>query len=282
MMNELSVVNQDAGKKVIDSISQHNQKRVLKQVQGIRQDLMSIKNKIYEIGRRLSLLKEILPHGQFERFVEQEFSPFELPYPTAVAWKSLYDHWKDRPMMLLYVPITLLLMLKQKGFPEETIKRIESDPEGFGKIAHSRGVERIKRNLQKVQRGEMSEVEFWSDLVPPIKSAGFGKMDFMSSDGVTWEEQMRIINDTKQILRIGFSDIRHGIKAIKDCSELKRQTLNRARWLPPFKQYFNDEVGKYIRMLEEVRDAFNADFPDVKPISIIDLPKDQPPLQIAL
>lgn len=95
-------------------------------VNDIEVRLMNIKHNVYEIGRLLNKAKFILPHGSFEKWIEETFRN-ELPYPTGYAFMKIYEKFKDNSNLVQKMPTTFLLSMSQKSFPDELIKLIEEN-----------------------------------------------------------------------------------------------------------------------------------------------------------
>ena len=285
-VNEGSIIQEIIGDGTVtetefNSFSPHYKKRIQKIEISIRRYLVSMKCRIYDIGKLLFEAKKILPHGQFQPWIEQTFGG-ELPYSTAAAFKDVYDHFKDCPKMVRYIPVSLLLLIKQKGFSEEILKRIEDDPEGFAKVVVAAGLERVKRACKELQQGEITVEDFWADLQTPIKFDN-GKFSFKLLSKFTLEEQLRDIRNTQAILCRGFSDIDRSVVSITNyANNLGHDTLDRDQWLPPFREYVNREIDDKIlkiRKLEEAKHIINKYFSDFKPLTVRGLP-DPEPLQI--
>ncbi len=98
-------------------------KSVLRIETAIWKKLGGIKKNVYEIGRLLSEAKKIMTHGQYEPWIKDAFGD-ELPLSTASLYKQIYDRFKDRPDIVLKVPVTYLLEA-MKDLPSGTIEEIE-------------------------------------------------------------------------------------------------------------------------------------------------------------
>jgi hypothetical protein len=276
-MNEMVVTD----KLVIDSLMPINRDRVLKIEKGIHKDILRVKRSIFDIGRLLSAAKKWLPHRKFQAWIEESFGD-ALPYPTAAAFMSIYNHFQEHPKVIRYIPVSLLLLMKQKEFPEKILKKIEADPEGFTKLIDAAGVEKIKKACKAVQQGKISEDDFWAALKTPIKTDN-GKFLFGFFFAASREEQLKDLENAKQILCRGFSQMKGGqvvIKAFVDdlVRDLGRDSWRREQWLPPFGEYLNREIDEGIKMLQEIKNSIGKISGNGKPIIIIgsNTPKDGP------
>jgi hypothetical protein len=82
-----------------------------------------VKKDFFEIGRLLSKAKEMLPHGLFQEWIDTHFTN-ELPYSTAAAYMKIFETFKENPKMVQHLPVTLLMKMTHKDFPEEIVKII--------------------------------------------------------------------------------------------------------------------------------------------------------------
>jgi len=266
---------------VFDSLSTHNKERILKIEGSIRRNIHSIKRRTYDIGKLLFEAKKILPHGQFQLWIEQAFGG-ELPYSTAAAFKAIYDFFQDKPKMVRYIPVSILLLMKQKEFPEEMMKRIEADPEGFAKVVD---VEGFKKAYKKIKK---KIAKSGADLKSSMINEWYDNRR-------AWEEKLRVGNIQRTYYG-ALTDIKKAILAMRDYSDVDYivcfDPLHRDQWFPPISKYVNDEIDDIFRMLHELQDSLNKPSPDRKPITVIGLPEtkgdlvlphDQPePLQIEM
>lgn len=113
---------------VYQRLKEEEKKKILRIQVDIEGHLLTIKTHFFKIGRLLSQAKKILPHGTFQRWIEETFGE-QLPYPTAACFKAIYEKFKDNERGLMLLPITLLQQMAQPTFPDEIIKLINDNPE---------------------------------------------------------------------------------------------------------------------------------------------------------
>lgn len=94
----------------------------------IKEEIITVKSKIYNIGKLLNKAKEILDHGQFQKWVEQRFQG-DLPYPTAWLYAKIYAQLGNRPHFIEYFPLHILMDIR--NYPIEVLKLIEQKPDEF-------------------------------------------------------------------------------------------------------------------------------------------------------
>lgn len=220
---------------VFDSQRERDQIKLLQIEKSIRANITDIKRKIYDIGKLLSEAKKILPHGQFQRWIEETFGG-ELPYSTAALYKDIYDHFKDKPEMVRYIPVSLLLFLKQKEFPEQIINLIEEDPEGYAKVVD---IQAFKRTYADYKKGKKTIYDFWADTGEDVNVAFALLRD---------KKLARQFDNTQKTIRLGFSEIDKGIRLVKNLSQLPP---------PALRDYYNKQFDKRIDMLQKAKAAFN-------------------------
>jgi Protein of unknown function (DUF3102) len=188
---------------VFDNLFERDKARILSITRSIEQNIRTIKKSVYDIGRLLSEAKKVLPHGQFQPWIKETFGR-ELPVPTAEAYKAIYDHFKNKPDMVRYRPVSMLLLMKQKQFPSEIIELIQEDPEGYGKVIDIKTVKKISEAYKK---GKKTLIEFWAETGKDIDIA-FGLL----SD----KNRLKQFNSTQKNIKLGFSRIDTGLRLVKD------------------------------------------------------------------
>ena len=115
---------------VFDALGDDDKKRILNIQSDIELKLIHIKTNVYEIGKLLFRAKGILPHGKFQKWVEETFGR-ELPYSTAACYKGIYEIFKDNPKTVKLLPLNFLIQAKQETFPDEIRNLINENPEAF-------------------------------------------------------------------------------------------------------------------------------------------------------
>ena len=121
---------------VFTVLDQSQKKQILSIESDINLNLINMKTSIYKIGKLLHQAKIIIPHGQFQRWIEQTWGD-QLPYPTAACYKSVYETFgkmQGGEKLVRLLPLTILIQLKQNSFPDEIRKIIEQNPEAFSKM----------------------------------------------------------------------------------------------------------------------------------------------------
>jgi len=74
----------------------------------------------------------------------------ELPYSTAVLYKSIYECFEGNPKLVHRLPLSLLMIVKENGFPDEIKRLIAESPEAFEQA----DVNSFKEALQAFQGWE--------------------------------------------------------------------------------------------------------------------------------
>lgn len=93
----------------------------------IRDKLHSIKADYKEIGKLLYEAKKFLPHKQFQPWIEKTFGN-DLSYQSAYTYKKAYEELRDKdPSISKSLPISFLVHMYQKEFPDEVKEIIYSD-----------------------------------------------------------------------------------------------------------------------------------------------------------
>jgi hypothetical protein len=235
----------DDNTSVLDSLRHRDLKKMERLEKGIRKNITTIKNKVYEIGKLLFEAKKTLPHGQFQRWIEETFG-HELPYSTAAAFKDIYDHFNDQPAMVKHIPISILLLLKQKEFPEEILKMIEADPGGFAKVVD---IEQFKKTYAGFKKGKKSVEDFFT-------YRKFVLDRFFADESC--EQLLRKYENTKRAMR-WFYEMDKVIDEVEYFSNHYGQEYRVPDdYLPAFIDYYNNEMDIRIDRLQKAKAAFNA------------------------
>jgi hypothetical protein len=132
---EPEVVDEEGAKEsVFESLDREKQKEILKIQLEIEQCLITVKVCIYEIGKLLARSKDILPHGEFQRWIEETWK-HELPYSTAAHYLRIFRKFEGRPGLVRRLPLTFLQQLSQERFPGEVLKLVKENPESVDEKA---------------------------------------------------------------------------------------------------------------------------------------------------
>lgn len=94
----------------------------------IEQEMISVKKKIYIIGKLLHRAKEMLSHGQFTKWVEKRFKG-DLPYSTAWLYAAIYDKLEYHHELIEAYPLHILMDVRK--LPIEILKLIKERPDDF-------------------------------------------------------------------------------------------------------------------------------------------------------
>lgn len=154
-------IKKEAGIKKIDlneiyeDLPNSQKRELLEITQQIETRTKSIKINAYEIGGLLFRANKILPYGYFGPWIKETFQS-ELPYSTAYFYMKIYDRFKGDPKAVLDIPITYLLMMSSKAFPEVLIKEICEN----SKEIHPESLKQIKQSYKELKEGKMGNSAF--------------------------------------------------------------------------------------------------------------------------
>lgn len=231
-------------KSALDSLSDHNKRIVLRISRGIRRDLEGIKVKVYDIGKRLSLAKRTVGHGNFQRRIEETFGD-ELPYSTAAAFKDIYDHFKDKQKLVKCLPVSLLLLMKQKEFSEHLIGMIEADPESFKQNVN---VEELKKHYHAYKKGELTLDDFLT--LAMVKA---------SVRLLSLEEFERQLAGIRSDVKMGLKYIKQGVEDLRIfSSRISEQYLPTGTFRPRLIDLLSKEIDTRIDELQDIRSRING------------------------
>lgn len=196
-----NVINLKPQIPVLQALKEGDRKQVLKIQIDIEGHLLNIKTHFFEIGKLLSRAKEILPHGTYQRWIEETFGD-QLPYPTAACFKAIYERFKDQPQSVMLLPVTLLQQMAQPSFPDEIIKLINDNAEAF----KNADFEEIKEAHGKFKSGEIDLSQFETLAAKQIKIG----MEILEG-----RAHARNSRTAKQTTRIGINEIRRAIGKVR-------------------------------------------------------------------
>lgn len=150
-------VRKDYDKKqpIYDQVAVDQQAKLLSIQSGIENRLISVKINIYEMGKLLSDAKSILPHGAFQPWIEETFRN-EMSYQMAANLKAIYEKFESNPRTVKLLPITFLMHMKQKSFPDEILQLVNENPAA----AQQCDLVHMKKLHRELNQGEISVAEF--------------------------------------------------------------------------------------------------------------------------
>jgi len=112
-----------------DIILSEREERELEDIAGkIEREIISVKKKVYSIGKLLHRAKEMLSHGQFTKWVEKRFKG-DLPYSTAWLYAAIYSKLEYYPELIERYPLHILMDIRK--LPVEILKLIKERPDQF-------------------------------------------------------------------------------------------------------------------------------------------------------
>lgn len=245
------VVADDEIEPVQDHLSGSEAKRVAiaRQIWNL---LRRSKSDIYQIGRLLSEAKRIdIKHGQFQKWIETTFEK-QLPLSTAANYMAIYEVCGDKPEMIQYFPITVLMCFIQRAFPEELINKVKEDPEKYSKLIEPK---KLKEGFKaykeaKTKEDKKNTLQLLCAILDNTKSDPHVAYKLLCDDYLRLEFQ----NVTKQ-MDVGFSKINSGINFVNKMDEMNQKGIVRQMLL--FRERYNEEFDKRIATLQRMKDTFN-------------------------
>lgn len=230
-------------------ISSWNKLKIQPIKRKILNNLDAINDRIYDIGECLDKLKKIVGHHNFQQCIKEEFGA-RLPYPTAAAFKAIYLRFKDQPDLVRYLPVSLLLLMKQKTFPEEALRMIE---EALGAVKDNAdlknkiNVTAIKEAFKAHKDGNISQLDFVSIFE---KSMGF---DILRGDSLA----MRL-RGVKSDLASGLGKLKGGLKDLGNFSKHIGCSYLPTRFLPSdFIENLIQELESMKQDIQNIQDGLN-------------------------
>jgi hypothetical protein len=118
--------------------------------------LNSIKVNIYEVGKYLSKAKSMLDHGKFQQWIKEAFD-WQLPYSTAWNYIHIYETFLCNNEVILLFPVTFLMMMTRKSFPDTVRDLITNNPDAFkdeGRKIVEIAYENLKNNKISLRKFE--------------------------------------------------------------------------------------------------------------------------------
>jgi hypothetical protein len=228
-------VPSDPQKPVFNTLNKGEQGRILKIQLSIEKYLIEVKFRFFEIGKLLSRAKEILPHGTFQRWIEETWRG-ELPYPTAACYRAIYERFKNEKEKITVIPITLLQQMAQDSFPDEIIKMITDNPEAFKGNASE-----IRAAYAEFKKGEIDLSEFES-LATKVIAIGIDMYN-----GVMLENHSRT---GKRVINLGLTELKAAIWKIRKYSYKIRSFFPPAKGEPM--SFSDKEVAEHNAKVDAV------------------------------
>ena len=220
---------------VMDSLNKEVHDKVLALQLEAEKHFINIKTEWFKVGKILSGIKAILPHGTFQRWIEETWD-YELAYQTAYNYKAIYEKFKDHPQSVLLLPQTLLQQMAQSTFPDEILKLVTDNPEAFTKG----DVNEYKMAFDKYKTGEIDLTSF-ENLAKKIIDRGKEYLE-----GKTLERNSL---SGKRVIKVGFRQLKEAIwKVRKYVREIRK-------YFPPGEDELSrtNEPGKPDEMTELVK-----------------------------
>lgn len=181
-----------------------DQQRLIELTNYLRTECVNIKKSVFNIGKYLSEVKQILPHGKFQPWIEEHFNK-ELPYSTAALYMKIYEKFERKPKAVLFLPVYFLLKMSQNDFPEEVFLMICENAN-----SDKLDVKTITEAYESFKHGEIELGQFESIAEKQIKLA----VD------MEWGRTQRIMGEELAYsIKIGFKPLFNGIK------RFRKQTL---------------------------------------------------------
>jgi hypothetical protein len=197
--------------------------------------LHEVKRIYYEIGEKLSRAKEIVGHGNFQRWIEETWGN-ELPYSTAACYLAIYEKFKGSGDLIALLPLGLLQQMKQDSFPDVINQLILDNPEAFQKV----DLVDFKQLFQDFKAGSVSLGEFERMAQKHIR---------IGLDIVQGQAHKRKSRTAQRIAGFGVGEIRKAISKV-------RKYISKMRGLfPPMEgSQRNDQVDAINEELQELQD----------------------------
>lgn len=201
--------------------------------------VVNIKRDYFQIGKSLSDAKKILPHGKFQDWVEFRFRK-ELPYATANLYMKIYEKFRHQPKTIQYLPITFLMNISQKSFPEEIFNIIMENAN-----SDKLDIKEIGDAYSLYKKGDIGMSEFENIARRQIDLAI--QMEYGRTERRMQEEFSRTIS-------FGFASLFNNIRKI-------RKVTNKRLFLvyPHHKHYILSDIDKSIRELNDFRQYIEQD-----------------------
>jgi hypothetical protein len=215
---------------VYDRVPKNEQYKILSIQSNIDERLINIKINVYEIGKSLYKAKQILPHGSFQTWIEETWGK-GLPYPTAAHYKGIYEHFKGQAQTVKALPITFLMQMRSKNFPEKLKETIVQNPKAF----KSCSTRKFTSLCQQVKQGKIDVKEFTGLAKKQVDIAVK-----LESGETSAAHSLR----SQRVLGVGLKNLRPALLELtKICKELRQ-------YFPPGIDPIDrdDPLGEHLRM----------------------------------
>jgi hypothetical protein len=194
---------------VFDLLDDDYQSRILKIEHQIQAELVTIKTSVYNIGKLLSAAKELVPNGEFQRWITETFGD-ELPYSTAACYKSIYERFQGCPEFVNRLPMTFLIQSKQETFPEDIIDILKQNTEAAKQVD-------LNKIIDAYRDFKGKKVSFDEFMKMAKKEIELGLAI------VTGKVRAQHSRRAKRLHKIGIRDLHEGIKKMRHYSaELRK------------------------------------------------------------
>lgn len=85
-------------------------------IRQVNEKISNIKLKTFEIGCMLTAAKKIVEHGEFQKWIEDNF---DFSYPTANNFMNVYRYCLGRPDLVVKMKPSILYQIASPKFPED-------------------------------------------------------------------------------------------------------------------------------------------------------------------
>lgn len=117
--NKIMVVKKLLKKNTTDTVATDDKLPLI--VNKIRKITSSVKLEIYQIGKLLVEAKDIIKHGDFQKWIEDHF---EFSHQAAVNFMNVYRCCLGRPDVVKTIKTSLLYQITAPGFPKDLREHI--------------------------------------------------------------------------------------------------------------------------------------------------------------
>jgi len=202
-------------------------------IREIDEKLTSIKRNIYEIGKLLYQAKIIIPHGQFQTWIENSFQK-ELPYSTAYAYMKIYETFNKNVKTVSLLPVNLLMEMTRKKFPDRIRELVNENVERFDED----DIKKFEKDY-KSYKDNMIDQETMENRAKKI------------IDSIYDDEAQK---SCTRVVKNFWNDVSGEIREIKKAASKVRAIAIRNEYFPEFHE---DEKIKE-RLLSEIADTIRA------------------------
>ena len=181
--------------------TKYEKSELLKIQTEIETRIINIKRDIFQIGKLLFRAKKILPHGTFQKWIEDTFQN-ELPYSTAHFYMRVFETFKDKQKSVQYIPTKYLLMMVSGDFPHDVKEMIAEDPKSWNKFK----LAQVKECHDLFKQGTIGNSEFLKIAKDQIK------LGIEMQKGRT---ECRVNTNMRRSLYFGAGDLLKKIQALR-------------------------------------------------------------------